>query len=281
MSNEEFTGGSIYINGGEDEPLDWNDGDDPEFATATGGDDVVAPKKCSRTLDYFLAACCAVLLVLFILALTDKGGLDRMGAKTTKKDKLTVTMVEDEEKERLKAKAKENITVTVTDDEKFTVDGQYSPEQSQSEASIRNRHEVYGRMNNVSRDPAVQKVVGSYSDFKNANSDRLASVPGQQRRKGMNQADAGSNRFAGSETHANQEGSLWQKPVEQGSFVERMSAGSHNKWTGRFSEAYLDPNREYVENNAVGQPMYSWGLSPARGPRGKTDMLLEAASHGL
>ena len=60
-----------------------------------------------------------------------------------------------------------------------------------------------------------------------------------------------------------------------------MSAGSHNDWTGKFSESYLDPNRVYVENNSVGQQMYSWGLSPARNPRGKTDTLLEAAAAGL
>lgn len=267
---EEFTGGSSYISGGNAYP------GDPELAN--GGEEKAV--KCSKTVDYILAGfllvaviAIIVIVVMYVPTSTDKLNTanDRLRANSLAPvERLSVTVTED---------PKERATVTITDDEKFVSDGQYSQGQVQSDADIQMRHEVYGRMNNVSSDPAVQKVVGSYSDFSTANNPVVQGK--DQARKGMNHSDSGSNRFAGSESHPNQEGSLWQKPVQQGSFVERMSAGSHNDWTGRYSESSLDPNRVYVENNAVGQPMYSWGLSPARGPRGKTDLLLGAAAAGL
>jgi hypothetical protein len=145
---------------------------------------------------------------------------------------------------------------------------------SPGESDLRARVEVHGSLNNVARDPAVQKVVGEYGDFKSANnpSTPLAS----QGRKGKNGSDAGGNRFAASESQANQEGSLWTKTSGG---VERMA--SKNAWAGPFSEAGLDPHNMYSVDMTVGQPMYDWGPSPARGPRGKTDLLLGAASAGF
>lgn len=252
---EDFTGGSSYT-GGEDEcdsSSDWT----PTPADVTGGGDDCRSWQSGTIL---FAALAAVFLILFILALTDKGGLDRM------KDKLTVSVTEDE---------KEKLTLTIEDEkERLTSDGRYN---NVTDADARAVIEVHGKVNNVAPDPAVQKVVSSYSDFQTANNPN--TQVSSKARKGMNSSDAGSNRFAASETHANQEGSLWDK---SGSFVERMSAGSHNNWTsGLFSESNLDPNRVYVDDVTVGQPMYAWGLSPARGPRGKTDLLLGAAAAGL
>lgn len=189
-------------------------------------------------------------------------------------ERLTVTVKEDPERMRKRERA----TVTVTD-ERFVSDSSNNDGMGPSGSDINSASEVYGNINLASMDPAVQKVIGNYSDFKTAND------PGQRHRnmgrKGMNTNDAGGNRFAGTETHANQEGSLWTKPSEQGSFVERMESSSGSKWTGKFSEAGLDPNSMYVANNTEGQQYYDWGFSSARTPRGKTDVLLESAAAGF
>lgn len=170
--------------------------------------------------------------------------------------------------------SKDRLTVTVSEDDKQRFRSRFG----QSNADIQASNEVHGMINNVAPDPAVQKVVGKYSDFVSANKDHAPQE--SKNRKGTNPADSGSNRFAGYESHANQEGSLWEKPSEQGSFIERM--GSKNvDWSNKFSESGLDPNKEYVENNEVGQPVYEWGISPARGPRGKTDLILESAAAGF
>jgi hypothetical protein len=54
-----------------------------------------------------------------------------------------------------------------------------------------------------------------------------------------------------------------------------------NKWTSKYTEAGLDPNSMYVENNADGQDLYNWGYTPARDLRGKTDNVLRSAAQGL
>jgi hypothetical protein len=298
---EEFTGGSSYITGGEhdgDYSADYVDTDAQGGEYYDGGrgkifDRMYTASGCMKGMYEWGIGVMVVILIVIplvfygittqvddhsVLPKFMKGywGLFSVNTGTsrmTKRDKLSVTVTEEKEKENLTFKVDDKMRSN------FLSDGQYSTSQSPTDADIRARVEVHGKVNNVVRDPAVQKVVSGYSDFNSANTPGT-SLP-NKRRKGMNTNDAGGNRFAGSETHANQEGSLWQKPVEQGSFVERMSAGSHNNWSGKFSESHLDPNRVYVENNEVGQPMYSWGLSPARGPRGKTDLLLGAAAAGF
>jgi hypothetical protein len=103
---------------------------------------------------------------------------------------------------------------------------------------------------------------------------------------GMNTADSGSNRFASSQSNANQEGSLWTKPSANGAGLERFDgrsrmANSDSKWKSKYSESGLDPNSMYVENNASGQELYDWGYTPARDLRGKTDNVLISAAQGL
>jgi hypothetical protein len=263
-SPEEFTGGSSYISGGSDAAL-FGGSDASLFGGA-----VKDWSKGARTA-YVIVMCLVALAVvacIFIVIINASVPGMKIFWDNKKPERLTVTVKEDPERMR------ERKTVTISDDR--MTDGSFN---APTTADVQAQIEVNGNVNNVARDPAVQKVVGNYSDFRNANNPQSAGA--NQRRKGSNHSDAGGNRFAGSETHANQEGSLWTKPVQQGSFVERMSAGSHNDWSGKFSETGLDPNKMYVEDNQAGQPMYSWGPSPARNPRGKTDILLGAAAAGF
>lgn len=143
--------------------------------------------------------------------------------------------------------------------------------------------DAWGKVRNAANDAA--NAVGKV--FKG---ERFAGQPNASgfNRKGGNSVDSGSNRFGGAQSNVNQVGSLWNKPNERGSFLERLSGrerlteGEVNMFkTSKWSEHNLDPNRMYVESNQVGQPFYDWGYSSGRGRRGKPEGLLEAVAQGL